>query len=722
MQAHDAKQAAVGAGTRMPSWMPEILRSGRMTRTPLIMQSEQHECALAALAMIAGHHGRHVDLPTLRLLNPAGLRGADLRQTLSLAESLGLHGRPLRLEPEELCELRLPAILHWGLDHFVVLIKVGWRQITILDPAQGRRVVPWKEAANYITGVALELMPGPDFERGGSIPRMRFRDFWTRSTGLLGNIVGVLVLSLALQLFALTSPLYMQLVVDEALVKHDEPLLKVLVLAFGAVMLLRSAINWVRARLVLHAGHAISFQTSSNLLHHLLRLPLPWFERRHLGDVVSRFASLAPVQGVLTEGLAVAVVDAIMALTTLIMLLLYSGKLTLVVLAALLLYVALRLMTIPVFRRLQQASIATAAREETVFLETLRCIQTLKAHGREQDRHMHWQNRHADTVNAQVAQGRFSLNLGTVNDVLMGLENLLVVYLGAGMVLAGDFTVGMLYAFMSFKGQFTGRMLALADGIAGLAVLRLHMERLADIGYEAPETQPSLAPRPQQKQVDISLENLAFTYEKHLPPVFDKLSAELPAGSLTLISGASGCGKTTLLRVLCGLLPATGGTLRIDAAPLSDYGLGVWRQRNAVVLQDDQLFTGTLAENLTFFDVSPDTQRLDQCAAATGFAEIVHNLPLGWQTRIGETGLGMSGGQRQRLLLARALYGNPDALFIDEGTSHLDAEAARFIAELIRRLPMTRVVVTHHPELFPEPDVHLHFSAPGEVQALTCSS
>ncbi|MCC5887910.1 MAG: peptidase domain-containing ABC transporter [Gammaproteobacteria bacterium] len=681
--------------------------SGGQQRTPLVMQSEQSECGLACLAMVAGHHGRIMDLPELRARAGLAGQGVGLRDLMQIAETLGMHARPLRLEPEELRQLRLPAILHWDLEHFVVAVRAGWRGLTVHDPARGRRFFPWKELGDHVTGVALELIPGPQFQTGGKVARMGLADFWSHSTGLMRNLLVVLALSLVLQVLALASPFYVQLVVDEALVKHDAELLGILLLAFGLLALLRVAVTWLRGRLVMHAGEAIGFQMGSNLLHHLLRLPLPWFERRHLGDIVSRFGSLAPVQGLLTEGFAVALVDGLMAFTTLIIMLLYSPKLTAVVLLALLLYGLLRLATLPLLRRRQQALIAAGAEEETAFLETLRCVQTLKAFGRELDRHAYWQNKRARTINAEVASGRLGLGLTAANGVLFGVENLVVIWLGAHAVLAGGFTVGMLYAFVSFKSQFTDRVITLVDRAAELGLLRLHLERLAEIGHAPPETGPVPPPALRRGDAAVSFRGVEFSHGRNAPPVLAGVDLDLPAGGLAVITGPSGCGKTTLLRLACGLLRPTAGEVVIDGSPLSVEGLDGWRRRTAVVLQDDRLFSGTLGENVAFFDPEADQAWLEDCAAAVGLDGLIAGLPMGWQTRIGEGGAGLSGGQRQRLLLARALYVRPDALFVDEGTAHLDAAAARWVGDLLARLPMTRMVVTHDPLLLPRADLRL---------------
>lgn len=701
----------------MNAALAAALRGGSR-RVPLILQAEQSECGLACLAMVAGYHGRRLGLAELRAQAGLGGQGAQLRDLMQVAEQLGLALRALRVEPSELRQLRLPAILHWDLDHFVVAVRAGWRGLLVHDPARGRRWFPWHEVGNHLTGVVLELYPGPGFSRGGVVPRMRLRDFWSESSGLLRNLALVLVLSLALQLLALAAPFYVQLVVDEALLKHDAELLAILVLAFGFLALLRVLVTWVRGRLVLHAAEAMGFQMASNLLHHLLRLPLPWFERRHLGDIVSRFGSLGPVQSLLTEGFAMALVDGVMALLTLAMMWFYSPQLTAVVLLALLMYAVLRLATLPLLRRREQAQIAAGADEEAVFLETLRAVQTLKAFGREGERHGYWQEHRARTVNAEVASARLGLALGAGNGALFGIENLVVIWLGALAVLAGDFTVGMLYAFVSFKSQFTDRVITLIDRGTELGILRLHMERLAEIGQAAPERGPVRGPVMRTGRAEIVFDQVGFRHGDQTPWILEGLDLRFRAGSLNVIHGPSGAGKTTLLRLAAGLLPASAGEVRVDGQRLDADSLEAWRRRCAMVLQDDQLFAGTLLENISFFDPAPTVERVREALAQVGLAETIEALPLGLYTRLGESGVGLSGGERQRLLLARAIYLQPDTLFVDEGTAHLDPDTAALIARVLAALPMTRVVVTHDTRLFPEADQWLAFTAPGQVSVV----
>ncbi|MEE9254338.1 MAG: ABC transporter transmembrane domain-containing protein, partial [Pseudomonadales bacterium] len=446
----------------------------------MILQAEAAECGVACVAMVAGYHGLEVDLPALRSVGGVSLRGGSLKQLMQLTANLGLATRPLRLEPGELGQLQCPAILHWDLTHFVVLKAVGPRHIVIHNPAVGVRRYRLEEASPHISGVALELWPAETFEPRRLTHRMHLTDFWSKARGLASSVVQVLVLSLVLQLVSLASPFYVQLVVDEAIVKRDLDLVSVLALGFFLLTLIRVGTTALRAWVLVYFGSLMGFQMSAHLFQHLIRLPLPWFQRRHMGDVVSRFGSLEPIRRLFTEGLVSTVVDGLMAITTLVMMLLYSPLLTLVVIVAVVLYAVGKLIWYPIERRRTEENIAASAREETTFMETVRAIQAIKVFGKEGERQTLWQNRQAEVINSGVAVARLGIGYGAWNAMLFGIENVLVIYLGARFVLQDAFSVGMLYAFVAYKSQFSERFSALIDRVMELRMVGLHLERLSD--------------------------------------------------------------------------------------------------------------------------------------------------------------------------------------------------------------------------------------------------
>lgn len=696
----------------MTARVSRLRLSGRSS-LPVILQSEATECGLACLAMVSSYHGHRIDLGSLRRRYPISLRGASLKSLMTLAEQLDLRCRPLRVGLDELWKLRTPAILHWDMNHFVVLTRASRKRLVVHDPALGRRTYAPSEASPHVTGVALELAPTRRFERRTERESLRLTDLWEHAFGLKRALAQLLSISLLLQLFALASPFYMQLVVDEGLARHDEDLLSVLAVAFLLVMLITLGTKALRSYLVLHMGAELSFQIGANLFRHLVRLPMAYFEKRHIGDVLSRFGSLEPIRKLLTTGLIAVVLDGLMAIATLVMIFVYSPLLSWLVLGSVALYGLARAALISPLRELSEEQIAAGAREDSNLIETLRGMQSIKIFGSEAQRQAVWESRHADLVNAGIRLGKLSIGHDALNGFLFGLENVLVICLGAGMVLDSEMSVGMLFAFLSYKGQFTRAISALIDQFVELGMVRLHLERLADIAFTPPE-EGSIRQRPGRPlRGALELVDLSFRYSVSDPAVFQNLNLVIRPGESIAITGPSGCGKTTLVKVMLGLLEPTQGEVRVDGRPLAALGLGSYRSRAAAVMQNDQLLSGSIADNICLFDPEGDFEKIVWCAELAAVHDEIMAMPMEYGSLIGDMGTLLSAGQRQRVLLARALYRSPRVLFLDEGTSHLDVRLERRINESLSKLEMTRVLVTHRPELIQTVDRELAL-APAE--------
>ena len=674
--------------------------SGRR-RVPLIRQTEAAECGLAALAMVAAYHGFQSDMNRLRRQFGVSLKGITLKTLIGMADALGLASRPLRIDLADAPNLVLPAILHWEMKHFVVLTRVARGRYWISDPARGERVVGLEEFSRAFTGVALELRPTSDFKAGDQRERLRVTQLWARIEGLWPALAQTLFLSVLLQTFVIASPFYLQIVIDDILPRFDLDLLAILAVGFGLFALINAAASGLRQRLLLTVGSLMGFQVAANLARHLLKLPIPYFEKRHIGDIIARFGSIMPIQQALTTGIIGAFIDGLMAIFTLIIMFFYSALLGLIVLAALTIAFCVRAALLPVMRECTSEAIAAQAKQDSYLIETVRGMTAIRLAGGESDRHALWQNRMADAANARMSVGRFAISVQLVNDIVFAVENIVTIFLAARLVMSGGFSIGMMLAFLTFKMQFVARATALADRWIEFRMLNLHLERLADIALAEQDrcfdthttTGEGLA-----FKGAIALSGIKFRYAPSEPLVLDGLDLAVAPGEHLAITGPSAAGKSTLVKLILGLSEPEAGEVLIDGERIDRFGLARYRKHVAAVMQDDKLFAGSLADNIALFDPQPDMERIEASAKIASIHDEIARMPMRYETLVGDMGAALSGGQKQRVLLARALYRQPKILVLDEGTAHLDTELEARVSNAIAELDITRIVVAHRPE------------------------
>ena len=672
-----------------------------------IIQSEASECALASLAMICSAHALHLDLANLRRRFAVSVNGTTMQQLARYADGLNFSSRPLRLELDELSQLQLPCILHWGLNHFVVLAKVRKKYIVIYDPAVGVRRVTIEDVSRHFTGVALELTPNASFEPGDQRQRVSLAALTGKVLGLKRSMFQIFMVALVLQLFAIAAPLLNQLVVDDAIATYDKDLLTVLIVGFALLLLIQTMLGLARSWMVMALSMSLRLQWTGNVFSHLLKLPIEYFEKRHLGDVVSRFGSVNTIQKTLTSSLIEAVLDGLMSIAALGMMLLYSPLLAAVVVAAVVIYAALRWAMYKPFRDASAERLIVAAKENTHFLESLRAITPLKLFGRENERRARWQNLLIDVQNRDIETAKMGIAFSTANTFISGIENLAVLWLGAGLVMQttpniaqgqSSFTIGMLFAFISYKGQFSSRMATLINYFVEIKMLGLHAERLADIALTEPEKDAVPDNTLQHLEAKIELKNVSFRYGEGEPWLLKEANLVLNAGESVAIVGASGCGKTTLLKLILGLRQVVEGEILYGGIPVKQLGLQNYRKLIGTVMQEDVLLAGSIAENISFFDIHFDQDRVQACGHLASIHDDITRMPMGYQTLVGDMGSALSGGQKQRVLLARALYKNPRVLALDEATSHLDITNEKKVTQTLAQMSLTRIIVAHRPE------------------------
>lgn len=670
-----------------------------------IIQSESAECGLACLAMVAAHHGHRTRLSELRRRFSISLKGATLAQVIEIGGQMGFMCRPLRLDLEHLGSLQLPCILHWDLNHFVVLRAVRGRGVTIIDPSLGERKIKMDELSRSFTGVALELSPTSQFRQSPRPPAITVAQLTGNVSGLWPALVLILLLSLALQVFVLIAPFLMQWVVDHVLVAGDRDLLTVLGLGFGLALVLQLVIGVVRGWAVIHLSSRLGLQWTGNVFCHLIRLPMDFYEKRHLGDINSRMGSVQEIQQTLTTSFIEAKVDGLMALVTLAMMLLYSWKLALVTLLAVGMYLILRAMAFRELRDGSERQLVAGAHQQSHLLESIRGAQSIKVAGREAYRRSSYFNLMNEAINSNVRLARLSLAFGSANQLIFGVERIVVVWIGALLAIENLFSVGMLIAYLAYKDQFSQRVAGLIDKWVEFRMLRLHGERLSDIVLTEPELSRGEARQSAlPATLRIELREVGFRYSSSDPWVLRNCNLAVDPGETVAVVGASGCGKTTLVKLLLGLLLPTEGEVLVGGVPLTRIGMEEYRRVIGAVMQDDQLFAGCISENIAFDEEGPDEARVQEAAKLAAVHDDISALPMGYHSLIGDMGTSLSGGQKQRVILARALYRRPRLLFLDEATSHLDVERERLVNDAVRGLSLTCVIIAHRPETIASAD------------------
>lgn len=665
-------------------------------RVPLVHQTESSECGLACLAMICGFYGKNVDLIALRRQFNLSARGSTLSGLRGIAEQLGLATRPLSLDLDELAALKMPCVLHWEFNHFVVLVSVKRNCVVLHDPARGRRTVSLSELSQSFTGVALETWPDSTFTAETVHNRLSLGTLIGSVQGLKGELGKIFCLELVIETINLIMPVGTQLVMDHAIPAGDRGLLTLICAGLLFFILLRAVVSMVRAWSSLVMGILINVQWQSGLFNHLMRLPLTYFERRKLGDIQSRFGSLDTLRNTFTTSVVGAIMDSIMVIGVLVMMVLYGGWLTWVVIGFTALYVLLRLLTYSYYRQLSEESLVRSARASSYFMETLYGIATIKMQSMTDRRSAHWLNLEIDTINTGIRVTKMDMLFGGINTFVAACDQVAILWLGTSLVIDNQMTIGMFVAFGAFRGQFSDRIGSLTAFLLQLRMMSLHNERIADIALQPRENRkPDIPYEARLQPIALTASALSYRYDNQSSAIFSDLNIAISPGESVAIVGPSGCGKTTLMKVLCGLFMPDSGRVEVNGIDIQQLGINNYHKMIACVMQDDKLFSGSIRENICGFAEEVDDAWMQECARASYLHEVIMCMPMGYETLIGELGEGLSGGQKQRLFIARAIYRKPGVLFMDEATSALDKESEAIVNQAIKELSITRVIIAH---------------------------
>ena len=646
--------------------------------------------------MVASTLGREVTLAQLRQMSDSTGRGATLEQLLQVSAQLNLLARPVRLPLAEIKRLVVPAILHWRMNHFVVLICVRRRRALIHDPALGRQWVSMAEVDESFTGIALEIRRGPDFA-----PGLR-----RSSSGVLQLVRGVgnirrylaivLLLIFAGQLLSLAPAVVTQLLIDEVILGQAGLWLASALAGLSVVLLSSVLIDALRRWITLYAGASLALDTTCNLVAHLLRLPIAFVCERHLGDIMSKLDSLTPLRKAITEQSIDGIANIVMLLVTLIVMTLYDTRLTVVSIIGLLVSLIVLASMLPKVQQLNNRLLVQRAIENSSLLESFRAFETVKGLGLTEVRGTHWQNRFFASTDTAFRLGKFDIARNSLLATVAGAEQVAFLAIGIGGAMEQEVSVGVLFAFMSLRGRFASAATRLVDGFQFFALLRIHADRLTDLASgEAEKPAPKGA---LSRKIDgaVEIRNLNFSFSASKPLIRD-FNCSIPSDTHAVITGPSGCGKTTLLKIVSGQLRAGSGDVLVDGIEIALWDRAAYTRQTGIVQQHEHLFQGTIAENIAGFSPCPDLSRVKNAAMAASVWDDIREMPMQTETLLGDTGLSLSGGQVQRLAIARALYRRPRILFLDEATSHLDTDTESKVLANICALRITVISIAHRP-------------------------
>jgi ATP-binding cassette, subfamily B, bacterial len=664
-----------------------------MPRVPLIPQLESGECGAVSLAMILAYHGRHVKLTELR---EACAVSRDLQASaaalVQAARDSGMEASGVRVAPGHIASLPLPAILHWAERHFVVLERVRKAAVTIADPAEGRRVVPHALFNEKFTGIAIVLRPGPRFQPRAKRHPAR-ADAFRLLRQMAPTLARIFAIAVLVQMLSLALPIGMRFLIDEVILPAEESLLIAVTCALALATVMRIGLNLTRGTMLQHLQRALDFELMTRFCSHLLHLPASYFLQRRTGDLAQRVESATVVRSLIATQASAALLDVLLLVGYASLMATFSLRITAIVL---LLGVGRLAILVTLRRRRQQLMSfeqTAAAREASALVDAFSAWETTKACGLERYMFDRWASRASERIDAQVPRQRVELASTRFLAFLQTVALALVFWLGGHAVIDGRMTLGTFTALLTLHGLVLAPLGSLLASFDQYQYLGVQLMRVDDVLESSPE--PNGVAVPERLRGALDIQSLSFAYRPMSARILHDINLRIDAGRIVAIVGPVASGKSTLAKLLVGVLQPTSGHVRVDGHDVGKLDVARLRHRVGVVPQETFLLDDTVRANLCLGHPDAPFEAIERAAWCAGIDEVIAALPHGYDTRLGENGLILSAGQRQRLAIARALVHEPALLVLDEATSALDVETEARVCQRLGALSCTRIVITH---------------------------
>jgi NHLM bacteriocin system ABC transporter peptidase/ATP-binding protein len=668
----------------------------KFKRTPTILQMEAAECGAASLAMVFAFHGLWVPLEQIRVACGVSRDGSKASNILRAARRFGFASSGYRKEPTSLNDLVMPCIIHWNFNHFVVLEGINDQRAQINDPAFGRRRVDLTEFDSAFTGVALELKPAAEFVKAGKKPN-GLRVFVNELRRSREAVALLIVLSFALVFPGIIIPAFSKIFVDDILIQHADEWFVPLLIGMAITAIARALILALQQSVLLRLETKLSVTMMSRFLMHVLALPMEFFSQRHAGDIAYRVGINDVIARMLSSGVASNSLNLISLLFYAAIMLLYDLPLAAIGIGLSLVNVLIMRMVRSRRADLSRTLALEQGRLQSSTIGLIRTIETLKSNGLENEAFAHWTGTQAKALNAEQDLGVYSTMLEAVPTLLGGLTVAAVLGVGGMRVIDGAITLGTLVAFQSLMSSFSAPIAQLVQLADHLQLIKGGVERIEDV-YNYPldgQNKPPQSARLERLVGRIELVDVEFGYSILEPPLIRNLSICVEAGQRVAIVGISGSGKSTIGRLICGLYKPWSGEIRVDGRNLAEIPPHVFAHSVSYVDQDIFLFEGTVRENLTLWDPTVSEANLAGALKDAHIHEEIASRPGNYDCYVSEGGTNFSGGERQRIEIARALSSNPSLLLLDEATASLDPVVEKAIDDGLRCRGCTCIIIAH---------------------------
>jgi ABC-type bacteriocin/lantibiotic exporter with double-glycine peptidase domain len=665
---------------------------------PVILQLTQNECGAACLAMILTYYGRKTTISQCREFCDPGRDGLTAKTIVQAARCFGLHATAVSVDLINLKFIQLPAIVHWNFNHYIIIEKWTPKKIVAVDPAIGRRRLTLQEFDVCFTGVALTFKPSEHFEKRS----IKETSLWIkylrnvlRLPGSMRAFLQVIIISLLMQIFGLAFPIFTKILIDNVIPLRIDSIMPILGLAMILLIFSRVITSYIRGALFVYLQGHIDTQMMTGFFKHLLSLPYQFFYKLSTGDLLMRLGSNALIRQTLTTQSISVLLDGIFVIFYLIVILSQSAIYGGIVVVFGLMQVMILFLSRRKMQDLMRNDLAVGVEAQSYLIETLRGIGTLKASGTEKRTFDHWTNLFNKHMNIILQRGYFGLTLGSIWTFISTLWPFVLLWLGTYLVMNGAMTLGTMLALNALAGAFLTPLSSLVSAGQQLQVVRAYLERI----FHVMDTQPEQDNQPYRKVpaaiTSVELKNVSFKYNKNSQYALQNMSTIIKGGQKVALVGRTGAGKSTLAMTLLGLFTPEKGEILYNNIPLQKLDYQSLRSQFGVVLQETYLYNGTIRQNISFNNPNIALEQVQEAAKIAAIHEEIMQLPMNYETIVLEGGIGFSGGQRQRLSIARALANKPTLLLLDEATNHLDAATEASIDKNLNRLSCTRIVIAH---------------------------